>query len=154
MLHKKFPNLHAEIMGEGSAKKELQELTQKYGLTEQIRFLGRVDASQTSLWYNRASIFVLPSLNEGMSNALLEALASGLPAVVTDTGGSHELVVGGLNGLYIEKSSAESISKALEDLLSDSAKREAMGAESRRCAEGLAWQQVADQYVRLYQSSL
>jgi glycosyltransferase involved in cell wall biosynthesis len=153
-LHEKFPNLHAEIMGEGSAKKELQELTQKYGLTEQIRFLGRVDASQTSRWYNRASIFVLPSLNEGMSNALLEALACGLPAVVTDTGGSHELVTEGLNGLYIEKNSSESIRQALETLLSDPIKREAMGIESRQRAESLAWQQVAAEYTRLYQKSL
>jgi glycosyltransferase involved in cell wall biosynthesis len=154
MLHEQFPALSAEIMGDGSAKEELIGLTKEYGLTEHIRFLGRVDASLTSTWYKRASIFVLPSQNEGMSNALLEALASGLPAIVTDTGGSYELVTEGENGLYIEKNSAESIKEALKNLLSDEVKREAMGAESRKRAESLSWSRVAEQYTSLYKECL
>jgi glycosyltransferase involved in cell wall biosynthesis len=88
-----------------------------------------------------------------MSNALLEALASGLPLLVTDTGGSKELVTEGENGLYIQKESAKSIRHALEQLLADRAVRERMGEASRRRAETQSWQSVAEQYVDIYKSA-
>lgn len=148
-----YPQLRVEILGEGSEKEELERQVVALGLTEHVRFLGYVSPEETPRYYQRASIFVLPSLNEGMSNALLEALASGLPLLVTDTGGSKELVTEGENGLYIQKESAESIRHALEQLLAERAVRERMGEASRRRAETQSWQSVAEQYVDIYKNA-
>jgi glycosyltransferase involved in cell wall biosynthesis len=147
-----YPQLRVEILGEGSEKAELESQVVSLGLTEHVRFLGYVSPEETPRYYQRAGIFVLPSLNEGMSNALLEALASGLPLIVTDTGGSKELVIEGENGLYIEKESAESIREALEQLLVDKSIRQRMGEASRRRAESQSWQSVAEQYMDVYKN--
>lgn len=145
-----FPNILVEIMGEGSEKKNLETFVTERNLTPYVKFLGRIPAEETPRYYNRADIFVLPSFNEGMSNALLEALACGLPAIVTETGGSHELVTENQNGLYIEMKSSSSIEGALRKLLQDTELRERFGKESRRKAEANGWKQVAGQYQTLY----
>ena len=153
LLVTQYPQLRIEILGEGSEREELESQVTARGLKGHVRFLGYVSPEETPRYYQRASIFVLPSLNEGMSNALLEALASGLPLVVTDTGGSKELVTEGENGLYIQKESAESIRKALEKLLEDETIRERMGEASRRRAEKQSWGSVAEQYVDIYKNA-
>lgn len=146
------PNIMFEIMGDGSATESLQQLAKDLGVERHVRFLGRIDASETTSYYQRARVFVLPSANEGMSNALLEALACGLPVVVTDTGGSSELVEEGVNGFIIARE-ASAIVEALKKLLNNEALRIQMGGESRVRAEQQSWHSVADQYVELYQGA-
>ena len=143
------PQLVFEIMGEGSALESLGDLVTELGVEKNVRFLGRIPSSETPQYYGRAKVFILPSANEGMSNALLEALASGLPVIVTDTGGSQELVQEGENGYIIERES-EAIIVAVRKLLADEALRVSMGQKSRARAVGQSWAQVAEQYVQLY----
>lgn len=149
-LRERFPELRFEVMGEGSAEEKLKAQAAELGISDQVRFLGRIPAAETHQYYERADIFVLPSANEGMSNALLEALASGLPAIVTDTGGSRELVDEGINGLYIEPGDAQSIADALEKLVSNEGLRHRMGATSRAKAEAKNWSSVAEKYLEMY----
>lgn len=144
------PKLMFEVMGEGSALEELQLLAKELGIESHVRFLGRIASQDTPKYYQRAKVFILPSANEGMSNALLEALASGLPVVVTDTGGSSELVENGKNGFIIPRSK-DAIVSAVKKLLDDEALRVAMGTESRVRAEAKSWASVAKQYVECYQ---
>ncbi|MEK9174087.1 MAG: glycosyltransferase family 4 protein, partial [Patescibacteria group bacterium] len=120
---------------------------------QQVRFLGRVPSTETNAYYQRAKVFVLPSANEGMSNALLEALASGLPAVVTDTGGSSELVTERVNGFIIARET-EAIAKALEYLLTHEEERKLMGHASRTRAEAQSWQAVAEAYKKVYEEAI
>lgn len=146
------PHTIFEVMGDGSALAKLEDLTQNLGVADHVRFLGRIPATETNTYYQRAKVFILPSANEGMSNALLEALASGLPAVVTDTGGSSELVEDGKNGFIIPRTS-EAIVKAVSTLLNDDALARRMGKESRARAEAQSWESVAREYVELYQKA-
>lgn len=143
------PNLIFEVMGEGEALPKLQALVQERGLKNHVRFLGRIDPSETYIYYQRASVFILPSANEGMSNALLEALASGLPVIVTDTGGSSELVEERKNGFIISRTS-EAIVRTVTELIQNEEERKRMGREARKRAESQSWSRVASQYTDLY----
>lgn len=150
-LRYRYPEIRVEIMGDGGERENLLSFVQDNHLEEQVKFFGRIPKENTLAYYQQADVFILPSFNEGMSNALLEALATGLPAIVTDTGGSHELVTEGVNGLYIEKKSAKSIEIALEQFLENRVLLSSFGLESRKRALELNWQQVAQSYLSLYQ---
>ena len=138
------------IIGEGDELASLRELVQSLGLHLSVKFFGRMEHEKLASFYGLADVFVLPSLNEGMSNTMLEALASGLPIIATVTGGTEELVLNGENGLYIEKQSSEDIALKLEQVLNDAELRKKMGEMSRVRAEKMSWGNVASQYADLY----
>jgi glycosyltransferase involved in cell wall biosynthesis len=147
------PKVIFEIMGDGASEARLKEMASSLGVLEHVRFLGRIASTETSRYYQKAKVFVLPSANEGMSNALLEAISSGLPAIVTDTGGSSELVTEGVNGYIIARSS-EAIVEAVSKLIGDEEKRARMGEASRVRAEAQSWERVAEEYVEIYQKAV
>lgn len=134
------------LVGDGDQRTYLQELAQKFNL--KVNFLGRVEHNQLPSILQAADIFVLPSLNEGMPNAALEAMACGLPLILTDTGGSHELIDG--NGTIIPTRDPIAIRKAIMVYLQDNTLLQAQGNQSRIIAERLSWYNVAQAYFTLY----
>ena len=149
-LSPKYPNLFLRAMGDGNEKENLEKMAKELGLEKNVEFIGRVPRENTSPYYQEASIFVLPSLNEGMSNAMLEALATGLPLIATDTGGTRELLEEGVNGFIIKMKDSQDIADKIEILIQDEDLRKRMGEESRRKAEGMSWEKVAREYFDLY----
>ncbi len=147
----KYPRIRLKILGDGNDRERLEKMVKELKLENHVSFLGRIPRDETASYYQEASVFVLPSLNEGMSNAMLEALASGLPIIATDTGGSQELVADGENGFIVEMKSAEDIAEKLEHLISDPELRRRFGEASRRRAEQMSWKNVAAAYCDLYQ---
>lgn len=139
-----------KVIGEGNAKERLEKMVRERGLESQVSFVGRIPREDTLPYYQEADVFVLPSLNEGMSNAMLEALACGLPIVTTRTGGAEELVCEGVNGLLVKHADAQDLARALRTLAQDAELRERMGRESRALAETMSWEGVARQYVEMY----
>jgi glycosyltransferase involved in cell wall biosynthesis len=87
------------------------------GYEEAISFLGWVE--DVPAFYERLDAFVLPSRNEGVPGALREAMASGLPAVATDVGGTREVVRDGETGILVEPEDAAALAGALRSLLAD-----------------------------------
>jgi glycosyltransferase involved in cell wall biosynthesis len=81
-------------------------------------------------------VFVLPSHMEGMSNALLEAMAAGRPVVATDVGGNAEVVVDGVTGRLVPPREPGRLAAAMLELLNDPARASAMGAAGRARVEG------------------
>jgi L-malate glycosyltransferase len=148
----KYPNIYLKIMGDGNAKAELEILSKALGIDDRVEFLGRIPRENTSPYYQEASVFVMPSLNEGMSNAMLEALSSGLPIIATDTGGTKELVAEGENGFIVKMKDAQDISDKISTLIDDPQLLETMSKNSRLRAHELSWNNVANQYVNLYRS--
>lgn len=144
----KHPDAKLTIAGEGDIKDELEALAAGLGVMDNISFLGRLDHDKLPDLYRNADLFVLPSLWEGMSNTVLEAIASGLPVVVTDTGGTEELVSD--NGIIIPKESSSAIAGAVIRLFDDASLSAAMGAKSRETALRFNWAAVARQYVQIY----
>lgn len=148
-LSKKYSNLNLQIVGEGNEKANLEKLVKELGMEKQVNFVGLVPHEKLPAYYQSAGVYVLPSLNEGMSNSMLEALAAGLPLLATDTGGTEELITDGVNGFVLKMKNAEDIAEKLEILINDEELRKKMGAESRRKAENMGWQHVAEKYISL-----
>lgn len=137
------------LVGEGNQEAELKQLVRELGLDNSVIFKGYVSHEKISGIYKESDIFVLPSQNEGMSNALLEAMAAGLPVIVTDTGGTSELIDG--NGFIVEKNNSDSIFEALKALIEQPNLLEQMGERSREIAQNLSWNNVSLKYKELYE---
>jgi glycosyltransferase involved in cell wall biosynthesis len=129
------PSIRAEIAGDGPCLSELIELRQRHGLTDRIRFLGEVRDVPALL--QRAGLFVLPSLSEGISLTLLEAMASGVPVVATSVGGNREVVQTNVTGLLIPAADPASLAAALVQVERDPAAAHAMVEAARRRVETL-----------------
>lgn len=149
-LAKNYSGIRVEIMGEGDEKENLEKKAADLKIEGKVHFLGRIPREKTPGYYREADLFVLPSLNEGMSNAMLEALASGLPILATDSGGIKELVKDGQNGYIIEMKNAADIAAKIRKLLLNPPLRKKMGEESRKKALEMNWSKVAEEYGKLY----
>jgi len=95
-----------------------------------IRFVGRQD--DVAPWCQAADIFVLPSHGEGLSNALLEAMACGLPVLATSVGGNCDVIEHGRTGLLVQPNGPQQLADAIAGLLSDESQRAALGDAARR----------------------
>jgi glycosyltransferase involved in cell wall biosynthesis len=151
-LLKTYPNIKLILVGEGNIELKLREDVFQRGITEQVEFMGLVSQAKLPEIYNQAGVFVLPSLNEGMSNTVLEAMACGLPIIATDTGGTAELLRG--NGFCIPLRDSGAIYDCCLKLIEDENLRQAMGRKSREIAEGMSWRSIAAEYLSLYKRSI
>ncbi|GIV96211.1 MAG: 1,2-diacylglycerol 3-glucosyltransferase [Herpetosiphonaceae bacterium] len=155
-LQQQLPNhlLVLTLVGTGDFEPTLKHLAYDLGIIDSVHFTGFVSREEMPALYRSADIFVLPSQNEGMSIALLEALASGLPVVVTDTGGTDELVTPGINGLVVGWADVEALVAALQKLIEDENLRRRMGTASRQVALRFSWRNITEQYVDLMARSI
>ncbi|MFZ4814056.1 MAG: glycosyltransferase family 4 protein [Phototrophicaceae bacterium] len=145
-------NFRLVFVGRGDKEAEFRAYVERAGLARWVEFRGAVMHFDVPAIYNEADVFVLPSLNEGMSNAVLEAMASGLPIITTYTGGTAEMLRG--NGMVIPKQSPDAIAKAVIEVWQNVELRRTLGARSRAIAETLTWRRVADDYMALYDRTL
>lgn len=141
--------LHLMFVGTGDAEPQLRELADSLHVADAVTFKGFLSREQMPPIYRESDVFVLPSQQEGMSIALLEAMASGLPVIVTDTGGTAELVTQGQNGEIIPWSDVPALTRALQNLLNEDNLCRHMGAESRRRAMQFGWPVLATRYIEL-----
>lgn len=149
-LKEKYPNIRLKIIGEGDEKKNLENFILENKMEKFVKFSGLMPHDQLPKEYKDANIFILPSLNEGMSNTILEALASGLPIIATDTGGTKELLNNGENGFIIKMKDSNDIVEKIEKLIQNKELCQKMALESRKIAENFSWKKVADQYAEIY----
>jgi sugar transferase (PEP-CTERM/EpsH1 system associated) len=127
------PGILLYIVGDGPCHSEVEAAVRALGLTQRVRLLGdRPDVPELLPGFD---VFVLPSLGEGMSNSILEAMATGLPVVATRVGGNPELVVHEGTGLLVEPRSIDSLATALSRYVGDPALRAAHGRAARKRAE-------------------
>ena len=120
------------LVGDGPLRAVLQKQAKDLRLDAFVRFLGMRDDVADLL--RSADIFVLPSATEGLPMTVIEAMAAGLPVVVTTVGGVPELVEDGETGLLIPPDCAEPLAEALGRLLKDAELRCHMGKAARRVA--------------------
>jgi len=141
-------SLPVTIIGEGEERVRLMKLNRELGVVGLVEFAGAIPRERIVQSYQGADIFLLPSEWEGMSNALLEAMACGLAVVVTDTGGTKELI--NKNGIILPNNREESIADALQEILAEPGRLEAMKSKSREIAENFTWATFARKYLDLY----
>jgi glycosyltransferase involved in cell wall biosynthesis len=141
------------LVGPGDERRTLEDLAGSLGIADRVQFTGGVaDASE---YLRAADIFVLPSVAEGMSNSLLEAMATALPCIASRIAGNTDLIDDGRNGRLVERPDAASWSAAiLEWLENPEAARRLGEAARRRIDEEFALPIVVDRYVDLYRKMI
>lgn len=142
------------IVGDGDEKVSLEQLVMGLGLEDKVVFTGAIPHEKVLEYLQKSNVYVLPSMNEGMSNTMLEALASGLPLIATETGGTRELISEGTNGFIVKMKDPDDISEKLEKLILDKNLENSMGIESRKMAENMSWENIAKEYIHLYSETI
>jgi glycosyltransferase involved in cell wall biosynthesis len=149
------PDLSLDIVGDGPIRASLSQLAASLGVADRVRLHGFLDQSGLARLYAQADIFVLPSVAESCSMALLEAMAAGLPLIATKVGGTIELVEHGYNGLTVGAKNVDDLSAALKTLARDPQQRERFSAANRHLVrERFSWHSIARQYESVFQESL
>jgi phosphatidylinositol alpha-1,6-mannosyltransferase len=143
-----------KFVGTGDAAQAYRAEADRLGIADLVTFTGYVPRERIADHYADADVFVLPSHNEGMSVATLEAMAAGLPVVVTRTGGTAELVQEGENGLTFAWGDVETLVQHLAYLAANREVVRQMGAASRRRAEQMSWDAVAARYLEIFDRML
>jgi glycosyltransferase involved in cell wall biosynthesis len=121
-LIKHFNHIKFLIVGPdySSHSENLLPLAKELGVSESVVMTGKVSDEQKSFYYSVADVFVLPSMYEGMSLSLLEAMASSLPIVTTRSGGPGDILIDGVHALLMDDCSAQEISSLVGKILADS----------------------------------
>lgn len=141
------------IVGDGPERASLTSRTHLLGLSSDIIFTG--NCPDIKLYLQAADIFVLPSLTEGISNALLEAMASGLACVATPVGGNNEILEQGKYGIMPPIANPEAWASALVKLGHDQQERYKLGSLAReRIIMRYDFNVVGNEYKRLYKELL
>lgn len=118
------------LAGEGHDAARLQRLAKQLGVADSVRWLGFQDDVRPVLW--AADVFVHPSRREGLSCAILEAMAAGLPVIATSVGGIPELVRHGETGLLVPPDAPTHLADALRRLRAEKALRQRLGTNAQR----------------------
>lgn len=146
-------HLHAFLVGDGERRPALEACARNLGVADTVHFLGyRRDIPAL---YARASLGVLCSEAEGMSNAVMEGMAARLPMVVTRVGGNPDLVVDGERGRVVEPRRPEQLAEALAGVLADPRGAARMGRAARRFVEQeLTLERLVQRHDALYRHVL
>lgn len=151
-IHAEIPEYRLLFYGEGSLWEEMQEEIKKAGLDEKIVLKGNTDRIREDV--GQASLFVLPSVYEGMPNALMEAMALGVPCVATDCpcGGPRSLIKSGENGILVPVGDERELGKAMALLLKDLPKAARMGRRAQEITKELAPERIYRQWDGLIEA--
>jgi sugar transferase (PEP-CTERM/EpsH1 system associated) len=139
------------IVGEGPSRSALESEIRQRGLSDRVRLLGERRDVPTLL--RALDVFVLPSRAEGMSNTILEAMATGLPVIATDVGGNPELVEPDVTGRLVPSGDPNALEAALRVYVSDSYLRSQQGKAGReRVLQHFSLDRMAQAHRGLYTS--
>lgn len=141
------------IVGDGPMRADVEALIQAEALSDYVWMTGsRDDIPELMCCFD---IFVLPSLGEGISNTILEAMATGVPVVATRVGGNPELVVEGETGFMVDPGNPEMMAAAIQRYIEDPGLIHRHGAEGRLRAETVfSIRSMVDKYTQLYDSEI
>jgi sugar transferase (PEP-CTERM/EpsH1 system associated) len=137
------------IVGDGSLRAKVQQIFDEAGVSGIVSFAGvREDVGNL---LQTMDVFVLPSLAEGISNTILEAMATGLPVVATNVGGNPELVVHGETGYLVPKADPEAMADAMLRYVENRYLIRQHGAAARqRVVEGFSIKRMVERYLDVY----
>jgi len=151
-LYQTSPQLYLVLCGDGEARPMLEDLVDELGIAQRVHFTGRVD--NVSEWMQVFDIFALSSFMEGLPNTLLEAMASGVPAIVTDVGGSREVMPPN-GGVLVPSDDLPAYINGLNVLVNSSQNRDSVSKIARQYVESeLSIHAMAENYYNFYRGLL
>jgi sugar transferase (PEP-CTERM/EpsH1 system associated) len=149
----KAAGLRLLLVGDGPSKLECETLLAQSGFADRAWLAG--NRNDTADLMRVMDVFVLPSLGEGISNTILEAMSTGLPVVATDVGGNPELVTPGETGALFTPGAAEALAKTLLDYAADPARIDREGRAARvRIERDFSLERMVDRYRAVYRAAL
>lgn len=147
-----FPDWQLEIAGNGPQFEECCALIQELGEGDRIRMLGWIDNRDISYYYNRWQLLFFPSNYEGLPNSVIECMCCGTPVVASPVGGIPDIIRDGENGWFLEDTSASSLEKTLQQVLS-SPKLELIARNAKKFAtEKFEFHAILDNFKMKYES--
>lgn len=152
LIRDRFPSVRAVIAGQGPYAEELHRISLHFGLDRQVTFAGYIDEETRNQLYAHADVAVFPSLYEPFGLVALEAMATGTPVVVGDTGGFAETVNHGVNGIKAAAGSAADLAGQICALLGDPGLARRLARQALQDVEDkYSWASIARQYESSYQ---
>jgi len=153
LLGSRWPTARLWIAGEGPQHRELARQIEELDLQGRVLLAGVFDEIDELL--SAADLFVLPSYEEGMSLALLEAMAAGLPVVASDIPGNRPLVSDGEQGLLVPPRDAAALAAAIDRIWNEADLAAQLGAAARdRAMSRFSLDRTLDQHLALFQNLL
>lgn len=141
----------AQFYNNGSYVEQLRSRAKTLGITDQVRFAGRVPHEELVKYYQNADLLVNPSFSESFGMTLVEAMASELPVIGSRVGGMREIVDEGRTGLLAEAGDVNGLAEAMVSLLKDDRARSEMARLGRKkVVELFSWDRVAESLLRSY----
>lgn len=138
-------------VGDANYYRMLQALVHELRLEEKVHFKGRVSHSELLTEYKEADIFLFPCHLQTWGLAVFEAMASGLPVIVSETSGASEVLTDGQNAMVVPPRSPEKIADAVEKLIIDSHLYYALSVDGRKFVEeNISWEKHAESMERLF----
>jgi glycogen(starch) synthase len=148
------PGWKLTIVGDGPSADRLKQQAAELGIIQSVQFVGWQTRDRLAAYLKEADLFVYPSRHEGMPNAVLEAMASGLPVLATRIAGSEELVTSD-TGVLVPSEDSAALGSALEQLLRDAALLQRMGSAARkRVEEQYSWRFVTEKFLALIEAAV
>jgi glycosyltransferase involved in cell wall biosynthesis len=144
------------IAGSGRQKSSLFGLAEELGVADNIRFTGLIPEDELPVYYNLADVYVSTSLSDaGLAASTAEAMACGLPAVITDFGDNGRWVKDEVNGFLVPPQDPTALAAAVINLLQDKGKRQRFGKVSRKVIdENNNWNKEMGKMEKLYREQI
>ena len=146
----RFSQARLVIVGDGTELISLQELTQGLGLKDKIFFAGSVPHEKVIEYYHKSDVFVLPLLEDKISNAMPEAMACGLPIITTNTKTSRDILEENINCLMVKTRDVNDLVEKIERLILNRDLGREMGKNNSELAKQLSWEVIANKYFDIY----
>jgi len=144
-------NVNLLLLGGGSQGNALRHIFENGGALDRVAFAGQVSQTDLPHWYHRADLYISPSHVDGSSVSLMEALACGLPCLVSDIPANKEWVVENENGWLFRDGDANHLAEKILSAISQREKLPGVGESSRRAAEVRAdWKKNAEALMNVY----
>lgn len=141
------------LVGDGPESVQVRARAQTPNLAGSVHLAGERNDVRT--WYRAADVYVIPANHEGLSNTMIEALASGLPVISTRVSGSSILLESPAAGLVVDVGDAQQLARTIESLLDDTAMRTRLGANARlRFESRFSLETLSERFVSLYEKLL
>ena len=159
MVKDEIANVKYLIIGDGSWQQDLCHLAKQLKIEEDVYFLGTKSGDELIQYYHLCDVYAHTPVNindefEGFGIVYLEAGACGKPVVASDSGGVPDAVLDGVTGLLVPEKDVEATAKALKRVLTDEKLAEQLGANGRKRAKELSWDNIVKKIIEMYEEVL